>query len=356
MTDTAEPNSSLSEAEQFLKTLDLPSDEATNADAEGTHGQSAANASDIMSFLDEITNTTNHYETTDTSPKESAPIVSDSWRQWGTSIWNQANEVVKTTSEHINQATSNPDTERGNGWQAFISSNNVAKLGNSLKTLTTASLATILDNVAPPISEHEVVEIWISHDIAGYVGLEPLVFQSFSKMMEQTDGGDVVIRKGRSTGQRDSEYGAWDMNFCDDVVQAQKLCKANIEYLIKTHTKAPEVRTGYNPASGAHPVKICPVYLAIQAVQHTSTFPLPYMQFVILLSDPKHQLDFSSYSQLIPMSWLQIPDEDNFWVQHKLEDSLEMCVSTLALEYVQTRMQGAVQAINSAAEKQQQLS
>lgn len=54
------------------------------------------------------------------------------------------------------------------------------------------------------------------------------------------------------------------------------------------------------------------------------------------------------------MSWLQIPDEDNFWVQHKLEDSLEMCVSTVALEYVQTRMQGAVQAINSAAEKQQE--
>jgi hypothetical protein len=82
-----------------------------------------------------------------------------------------------------------------------------------------------LDNVAPPISEHEVVEIWISHDIAGYVGLEPLVFQAFSKMMEQTDGGDVVIRKGRSTGQRAGEYGAWDMNFCDDIIQASKLCK-----------------------------------------------------------------------------------------------------------------------------------
>lgn len=266
MTDTAaEANSSLSEAEQFLKTLDLPNDNETNADANGTNGQAAANASDIMSFLDEITNTTNHYEAseTDNSQKEPAPIFSDSWRQWGTSIWNQANEVVKTTSEHINQATSNPDTaakalqERVGGWQAFISSNNVAKLGeygmdflkrknenqyemipraeqsllyicltgNSLKTLTTASLNTILDNVAPPISEHEVVEIWISHDIAGYIGLEPLVFQSFSKMMEQTDGGDVVIRKGRSTGQRDGEYGAWDMNFCDDVVQAQKLCK-----------------------------------------------------------------------------------------------------------------------------------
>jgi hypothetical protein len=84
-----------------------------------------------------------------------------------------------------------------------------------------------LDNVAPPITEHEVVEIWISHDIAGYVGLEPLVFQSFSKMMEQTDGGDVVIRKGRSTGQRDGEYGSWDMNFCDDIIQATKLCKVS---------------------------------------------------------------------------------------------------------------------------------
>lgn len=138
MTDTAEPNSSLSEAEQFLKTLDLPNDNDTNVDANGTHGEAAAaNASDIMSFLDEITNTTSHYEAseTDNSQKESAPIISDSWRQWGTSIWNQANEVVKTTSEHINQATSNPDTaakalqERVGGWQAFISSNNVAKLG-----------------------------------------------------------------------------------------------------------------------------------------------------------------------------------------------------------------------------------
>jgi hypothetical protein len=78
------------------------------------------------------------------------------------------------------------------------------------------------------------------------------------------------------------------------------------------------------------------------------------MQFVVLLSDPKNQLEYESYSQVVPMSWLQIPEEDNFWVQHKLEDSLELCVSTVAQEYVHTRMHDAIQAINSAAAEQQQ--
>lgn len=144
MADTTEANSSLSEAEQFLKTLDLPPDEdqaegpTSGADAGGAGA--TANASDIMSFLDEIANTTNNtYEPTETeeSPTkrdELKPILSDSWRQWGASIWNQANEAVKSTSEQINQATTNPDTakalqDRVKGLQAFISSDNVTKLG-----------------------------------------------------------------------------------------------------------------------------------------------------------------------------------------------------------------------------------
>jgi hypothetical protein len=123
--------------------------------------------------------------------------------------------------------------------------------------------------------------------------------------------------------------------------------------LIKTHVKGPEVQTGYDPASGAHPIKLCPIYLAIQTVQHTTAFSVPYMQFIVLLSDPKNQLEFESYSQIVPMSWLQIPEEDNFWVQQKLEDCLELCVSTIAQDYVRTRMHDAIEAINTAAEKQQ---
>jgi hypothetical protein len=136
MTDTTEPNSSLTEAEKFLETLDLPNYDEASTEAGATNGQTATNASDIMSFLDEITNTTNNFDAneTDNGKEEQKPILSDSWRKWGVSIWNQANEAVKTTSEHINQATSNPDTakalqQRVHGWQTFISSENVAKLG-----------------------------------------------------------------------------------------------------------------------------------------------------------------------------------------------------------------------------------
>jgi hypothetical protein len=90
-------------------------------------------------------------------------------------------------------------------------------------------------------------------------------------------------------------------------------------------------------------------------VQHNNLFKDPHLQFVVMLTDPKHQLDFASYSQNIPMSWLQIPEQDNFWVQHKLEDCLELCVSTIAQDYVRTRMHEAIQAINSAAAEQQQV-
>lgn len=145
MTSTTEPSSSLSEAEQFLKTLDLPNDESSNAgtatgDEPSGSGQ-AANASDIMSFLDEIANTTSNYDAAETGvppPSQSEPktIISDSWKQWGASIWNQANEAVKSTSEQINQAASNPDTAKAiqssvKGWQVYLSSDNVAKLGQN---------------------------------------------------------------------------------------------------------------------------------------------------------------------------------------------------------------------------------
>jgi hypothetical protein len=138
-----QPNSSLSEAEQFLKSLDLPNDDAQDGEAaaatQSSSGQTA-NASDIMSFLDEITNTTNNYETKEpaVSSKEKT-AASDSWMQWGTSFWNQANVAVKTTTDHFSQVAKNTDRaaqlqNRVKGWQAFISGDNVTKLGMSFFT------------------------------------------------------------------------------------------------------------------------------------------------------------------------------------------------------------------------------
>jgi hypothetical protein len=39
-----------------------------------------------------------------------------------------------------------------------------------------------MNAVAPPISEHEVIQVWLSHDMEGYEGIESLVYRSLAKV------------------------------------------------------------------------------------------------------------------------------------------------------------------------------
>lgn len=94
-------------------------------------------------------------------------------------------------------------------------------LGSDLKSLT----STVLDAIALPITEHEVVEIWLAHDMVGYVGLEALVNRSFAKVMEQTAAGEVVVHKGNGTHSEDVDPEDRQLNACDGYEQAVKLAK-----------------------------------------------------------------------------------------------------------------------------------
>ena len=44
------------------------------------------------------------------------------------------------------------------------------------------ALTDILNTVAPPISEHEVLKVWLSHDLQGYDGIESLVYKSLARV------------------------------------------------------------------------------------------------------------------------------------------------------------------------------
>jgi hypothetical protein len=63
-----------------------------------------------------------------------------------------------------------------------------------------------------------------------------------------------------------------------------------------------------------------------------------HMAFTLVLSDPKHQLEFQGLSQSIPKRWLEIPYEENEWVEEKLVRILRLALTTIAQEYVWTRM------------------
>lgn len=90
-------------------------------------------------------------------------------------------------------------------------------------------MTTVLDVIAPPIAEHEVVEVWLAHDMVGYVGVEALVYRAFSKVMEQTEGGDVIVHQGAGNQTEDVEPENRQLNACEGYEQAVKLAKVKKE-------------------------------------------------------------------------------------------------------------------------------
>lgn len=51
-----------------------------------------------------------------------------------------------------------------------------------LRRVGMGALTDILNTVAPPISEHEVLKVWLSHDLQGYDGIESLVYKSLARV------------------------------------------------------------------------------------------------------------------------------------------------------------------------------
>ncbi|KAI8970459.1 hypothetical protein BDF20DRAFT_891450 [Mycotypha africana] len=353
----------------------------------------AADPNDIMSFLDEISKyPTGEEETSATISKERnnkdethkseisaiAPQQQQQqnntngsgggWRSWGSSIWSQASAAVKQTTDQLNRSVASSELleSRVKQIQNLVNKENIEKLGTGIKQLT----VTLLETVAPPIAEHEIVEVWLSYDMVGYTGLEALVYRSFARVMEHTESGQVVVHNPNidehNVKQDDTSYR--ELNMCDSMLDGIKLAKANIDHLISKHFKMPSTNdaqsssiadadatsTTYTPQSGAVPVIHCPVFMAIQPVklslfctsstqegeernQHTND---DQFVFVILIKDPTHQLDFKTYSQSMPMSWLDIPYEENEWVEDKMVEILRMAVTTIAQDYVYLRMSG----------------
>lgn len=68
--------------------------------------------------------------------------------------------------------------------------------------------------MAPPISEHEVIEVTLSHDMEGYDGVESVVYRALARVstcqvlcsIEVSDGARVDLATSRGWRSR-REYG-----------------------------------------------------------------------------------------------------------------------------------------------------
>lgn len=75
--------------------------------------------------------------------------------------------------------------------------------GGELRSRALPTFTNILHTLAPPISSHERLQIHITHDLIGYPSLDPLIYQVFSRVMAQVEGGDLlVIQRGHESSPR----------------------------------------------------------------------------------------------------------------------------------------------------------
>jgi hypothetical protein len=116
-------------------------------------------------------------------------------------------------------------------------------LGQDFKRVGLSTLTDILNVVAPPISEHEVIQVWLSHDMQGYEGIESLVYRALarvrlsaphwsssiqcSQIMEQVEGGDLIVNRGNESRPKESVDTPRDLGAVEGFEAASKLAQVS---------------------------------------------------------------------------------------------------------------------------------
>lgn len=230
-----------------------------------------------------------------------------------------------------------------------------------------STLTQMMNAVAPPIAEHEVIQIWLSHDMKGYEGIESLVYRSLARVMEQVDGGDLVVNRGQSSKPKSTlkpDSKERDFGAIDGLEPAYKLAVAELEDLVRSDilnaTQTPGVSNVTSNTS--NPTTYSSVFLRIQPyysikppfMTHstkpksdegsekqedipTPAGPSRQLQFFLYLTDPNHSITHSTVSQVIPAEWLDMW-EDYEWVEDLTVDSLRVAVELIGQLYLASRM------------------
>lgn len=229
----------------------------------------------------------------------------------------------------------------------------------------------ILQTIAPPISSHERLQIHITHDLTNYPTLDPLIYQVFSRVMAQVEGGDLmVIQKGQEAGPRrgSSELsrplGSWhdgpwwrsgerrSINAVKGVVEGSKLVRASAEsyaseYFAPKGGLEEAAKRATETLSESNPTRDSQIFLAVQAISQPvpkdlfatapSSEKVGQVQevvedekheilFAIYLHDPIHGIAFQAVSQALPgqwIEWLDAPSGGEGTLPESIEEIIE---------------------------------
>jgi hypothetical protein len=219
--------------------------------------------------------------------------------------------------------------------------------------LTLPALTTFINTIAPPISSHERLCIHITHDLVGYPSLDPLIHSTFSRVMSQVEGGDlVVIQRGQEfSGRRASDAargpsqgwndGPWwrqsgqrrNLGTVKGLVEGTKLVRVSAEaysseYFASHGGLEQALHRATEDLSETNPVRSSDIFLAVQAISHAADGSLfqasaketadlgtenadELVSFAIYLIDPVHSITFHTLSQAVPEQWIRWLDADS---------------------------------------------
>ncbi|EGG03860.1 uncharacterized protein MELLADRAFT_78477 [Melampsora larici-populina 98AG31] len=286
----------------------------------------------------------------------------------------KSSDLVKHFNDNL-QHQLNGQTETARKWKegmmGYVKASGIDQLSKDLQATGLKSLTEIMNTVVPPISEHEIIEVQLSYDMIGYDGIETLVYKSLSKIMEQVDGGDLVLNKGEEEKpkERNSDEPERDLQAVYGMTEGYKLALANLEQMIKRKTQTDLLKSKpeeSEPISSDLPITKSSVYIRIQPIlsrlpglspssSSMTTNPSNQIQdgakgigvmeedhlfFLILLRDLNHSMDHATLCQSMPAVWLQIPFEENEWVEEVMVEVLRRGIEVIGQQYVNGRLSG----------------
>ncbi|KAI1907332.1 hypothetical protein LOZ61_006195 [Ophidiomyces ophidiicola] len=274
---------------------------------------------------------------------------------WWGGIFATASAAMKQAETAVKEIQQNREAQR---WAEQVRGNVGALkgLGGELKTLAMPTFTSFIHTLAPPISSHERLQIHITHDLQGYPSLDSLIYNVFSRVMAQVEGGDLlVIQRGQESGPRRGlesagaqvstagwNDGPWwryvsprqprTISAIKGAAVATKLARASAEaYANEFYASRGGIEQAAKQASEilseSNPVRNSDIFLSIQALcQPVSSDlfqaglsgevesasgavdpevePEEEVSFAVYLHDPVHGITFHTISQPLPQKWI----------------------------------------------------
>ncbi|EEB06059.1 fungal protein [Schizosaccharomyces japonicus yFS275] len=274
---------------------------------------------------------------------------------WFGDLWSTATEAVKSAERSVRSIKLDEHAHWENKWKDLADIN---KIGNELRSKALPSLShtlqSVLSAVAPSIQEHEVLQVTVFHDIAGFTSLDRIIYDGFNAVLDQVEGGDLSVLLAKEGKVRPLTGRLYeDFALCHGLMEAKKLVKENLAEAIREVQKQIQKGNEDSSASVKEVVHTSRILFSLQAcvLMNKEIDEKEQLCFVLYMFDVTHNLEFCTASQTIPLEWLEWANDPRYvevfgenvilpkeWVTEWVEKTVSTSTGILAQMYTAKRM------------------